>query len=267
VWDDRAVDYGVALDVFGQWARAEPGFRTRTVEEIDAEREQRSARIDGVAAPGAPDRPAPAACYDAARAQARLELLEEQAVLASKVSERDEIAGLYPAMPEARRQSMLAGLNAAITARQGEVQRLVSLVGDGEAVADENGWLPAERRDLMLAMYSARRVTEVRELRLSAARRQVELTAAKGRPQRARIRAALPKDTCRLEFLEGIPPMTAPDMCSECISPARWHRPDSTYGNAGQVSGPCLAPVGATKQEAAPGPASPLRPAVTATAA
>ncbi len=230
VWEDLAVDYGVALDVFGQWGRAEPGFRTRTVEEIDAEQEQRSAGIDAEAAQAEQDRAERAACYDAARAQARLELLEEQGVLASKVSERDEIAGLrlYPAMPEARRQSVLAGLNAAITARQGEMERLASLVGDAEAVADENGWLLAERRDRLLAMFSARRVTGVRELRLSAARRQAELTATKGRPKRARIRAALRKDTCRLEFLEGIPPMTAAGFpgtrpgARRCTGSGRW---------------------------------------------
>jgi hypothetical protein len=140
---------------------------------------------------------------------------------------------------EERRGQQDQRLNAAITARQGEVERLVCLVGDAEAVAGEYGWLPAERRGLVLAMFSARRVSEVRELRLSAARRQAELSAAKGRPERARIRAALRKDTCRLEFLEGIPPMTAADMCSEWIRPARWHHPDSTCGDAGQVSGPC----------------------------
>lgn len=50
VWQDRAVDHGVALDVFVEWGGAEPGFRTRTVEEINAEREQRLAGINAEAA-------------------------------------------------------------------------------------------------------------------------------------------------------------------------------------------------------------------------
>ncbi len=35
--------------------------------------------------------------------------------------------------------------------------------------------------------------------------------------------------------------MTAADMCSECPTPAAWHDIDSTYGEAGLVSGPCHA--------------------------
>jgi hypothetical protein len=61
-------------------------------------------------------------------------------------------------------------------------------------------------------VFSARRVTEVRDLGGRIAGRQAALKAATDRAERARIR----KDARQLAFLEASPPMTAGDMCPEC---------------------------------------------------
>ena len=84
---------------------------------------------------------------------------------------------------------------------------------DVEVVADKRGWLPSERREYVLQLFEARRVREVRELREQVTAQRAELTAAKDRAERTRMRDDLRKNTQRLEFLEAIPPMTAADMC------------------------------------------------------
>src|SRR5262245_54956637 len=46
VLDDRAEEYEAAMAVFGQWTRAEPGFRRKTPEELAAEHERRLAELE-----------------------------------------------------------------------------------------------------------------------------------------------------------------------------------------------------------------------------
>jgi len=121
------------------------------------------------------------------------------------------------------------------------VQDLTGRAGDLEAVADGNGWLPAERRELLLQVFAARRVEEVRELRERVARQQAGLKAAGGRAERAAVREALRTDSCRLEFLEAIPPLIAADMCSECVTPLSWHGFRWQLSEANPGCGPCPA--------------------------
>ena len=225
VREDRAAEYEAAVAIFGQWTRAEPGFWEKTHEEFQAEHELWLANLQAStkaeAARRSQERAARAAAYDPERVQARLALLERRAVLAADVEEQDGIAfrQLFPAMPEDARQQRLAELRRRIAEASAAVQDLTGRAGDVETVADENGWLPAERREFVLQMFAARRVEEVPELRERVTRQQAALKAAKGQAERGPIRDALRKDTCRLEFLEGIPPLTAAGMCSENVSP------------------------------------------------
>jgi hypothetical protein len=58
---------------------------------------------------------------------------------------------------------------AAITEVQTNIDRLTEQAGDVEDVVDHARWLPRDRRELMLAIFSARRSVEVRELRATVA--------------------------------------------------------------------------------------------------
>ena len=59
----------------------------------------------------------------------------------------------------------LAKLDLDIKAAARTVDELTPVVGDPEAVWDEHGWFPSERRALALEIFAERRVNEVRELR------------------------------------------------------------------------------------------------------
>jgi hypothetical protein len=113
--------------VFGQWTRAEPGFRPRTREEVEAEHEEWLAGLD---------------------AWVEAEVAEAQRARADDVRERDEILSgqPYPGMEDNRKQAHLAGLDQAITHSAEAAGRMVEAAGDPEGIADVNGWLPAERR-------------------------------------------------------------------------------------------------------------------------
>jgi hypothetical protein len=247
VMEDRAAEYEAAMGVLAQWTRAEPGVRRQTPAELRADHERwladLRADIKADTARCEQERAARAASYDPDRARARLALLEQQAVLAMDAEERDEIAAgeLYPAMPEEDRQRRLADLDVTIGHTRVVADELSQLAGDVETVADENGWLPSERREYALTLFASRRVTEVRELRERVTARRAELEDAKGRPERAAVREALGKDTRRLEFLEAIPPLTASDMCSECVTPASWHGFRWVLSDACPERGPCAA--------------------------
>lgn len=249
VIDDRAAEYEAAMAVLAQWTRAEPGFRRKTPAELQADRERWLAgmRADAKAEAARRDREraARAASYDPARARARarLALLAQRAVLAMDIQERDEIVAgkLYPLMAEQDRRRRLAELDRTIghvSALAGELSHQAS---DVETVTDEHGWLPSELREHSLTVFAARRVTEVRELRERVAARQAEIEGARDRSERAAVREALGKDTRRLEFLEAIPPLTAGDMCPECVTPVGWHGFRFVLSDACPERGPCPA--------------------------
>jgi len=247
VMDDRGAEFEAALAVFGQWTRAEPGFRRKTPAELQADHERWLADLQATTkaetAQRHQERAARAVSYDPERARVRLALLEQHAVLAMDTEERDGIAAgeMYPLMPEEERQRRLAELDRKIGHTSVVVGGFSQQAGDMETVADEHGWLPSERRDLALTLFAARRVTEVRELRERVTARRAELEEAKGRSARAPLRDALRKDTRRLEFLEAIPPLTASDMCSECLTPVGWHGFLFELSDACPERGPCPA--------------------------
>lgn len=249
VMQDRAADYDAALKTCGQWICSDdPDAPRKTVEEYEAELEQRLAEADArllaAEAQAERDRAERAKHYEPGRAQARLALLEQQGILADKVRQRDEILSgeMFPLAEEKVRRGLLAGLERNITAKTREVDDLAAVAGDPETVADAKGWLPAERRQLSLTLFKARRGTEVRDLRARIAETQDTLRSLKGRPERAELRESLRKDKARLAYLEQMPPLEAAGMCSECVSPA-WHAPGVTFSldGAWQTGGPCPA--------------------------
>jgi hypothetical protein len=230
---DRRAEYDAAWEACGQWTRADPGLPSKTVEEYQAELEQKLAEAAAQAAAeqeqAERDRAQRAAWYDPGRAQARLALLEEQGMLSDKVRERDEIISreMLPGMDAGQRDKHLAALEAAIAARQRAVDELAAVADDPETVCDERGWLPAERRELSPTLFRERREVEVRQLRARIPARQAELTTLTARAERATLREDLRTDAARLASPEAMPPMQAGDMCSECVSPS-WHSPGVT---------------------------------------
>jgi hypothetical protein len=248
VLTDRAAQYDAALETCGQWARAEPGHERKTPEEYEAQFARQAAEDEAQAAAeqeqAERDRAERAAGYDPDRARARLALLEEQGILAAKVRERDEITSrdLFPLMEDDRRSRHLAALGREIAAVQRAADELAVLAGDPEQVCDERGWLPAERREVSLALFRARREAQVYELRASIPARKAGLKTLTGKTERARLREALKTDAARLAALEAMPPMNAAGMCPECAEPDR-HSPAVTFNLADGTTtgGPCPA--------------------------
>ena len=245
---DRSTEYDSALQVMGQWTRAEPGLVRKSSAEYEAEFKRQMAEDQARAAKeqkqAESDRAERAACYVPEVARARLSRLEEQGILAALISERDQIISreLFPLMDDAARERRLADLKAEITARERAVGDLAVVVGDPEAVCDERGWLPAERREASLSAFRVRRGAQVLELRREIPLREAELKTVKDRAERARLREALRTDKARLVSLEAMPPLTSAEMCPECIEPAR-HSPAVTISlvDGGHTRGPCPA--------------------------
>lgn len=188
VEEDRAQEYERATAVFEQWTRAEPDFLPLTSEELDAQMAAWDAEFQAHQAERDRQRAARVALYDAGREQARLALLEEQAILGHRTEELDGLRERrrFPAMPEQRRREQIAQLERSVAAARSEVVRLQEAVGDVEAVVDERGWLPRERRELALMLFSADRCTEVRELRERVREQQAKLKATKAAPSAPR---------------------------------------------------------------------------------
>jgi hypothetical protein len=176
--EDRAAEHDAALSVCDQWTRAEPGFRSKTTEEVEAEQEAWLAGLDARVAAEVTwaegERAERATGYEPRREAVRLAYLEERGLLADKIRERDEIVSgqLFLYMEDKRKQAHLAGLDRAITRSAQAADQLAKAVGDPETVVDRDGWLPAERRELSLARFRAGRITEVRELRTRVQARQ-----------------------------------------------------------------------------------------------
>jgi hypothetical protein len=248
VMQDRAGEYDAALKVCGQWACAEPEPPGKTLEEYEAELDQRmaeaEARFLAAEKQAEKDRAERAEHYDRDRAQARLALLEEQGILDSKVRERDQILSgeMFPGAPEQEKRRLLANLERDIAAKTKEVDQLLAVIGDPETVADAKGWLPAERREMALVLFKSRRDLQVRELRARVSDAQAALKSLRGQAERAKARETLRQDQAHLAYWEQMAPLQAADMCSECESPA-WHAPGATYSMDGfyVTGGPCPA--------------------------
>ena len=253
VEEDRTQEYQQAAAVFEQWTRAEPGFRQLTSEEVDvgmatwdAEFEARNAERDRQQA-------ARVALYDEGREQARLALLEQQAILRHCSQKLDDLRERrrFPAMPEQPRRAQIAELQQSVAAARTAVVRLQEQVGDVDTVVDQHGWLPQERRELALSLFSARRCSEVRELRERVREQPTTLQATKGRAERApHPRRAQPGHPAA-----GVPHGdTAPRGCRHVLrvhhaSELAWLRHHRCESRRGPVSR--LAAVGATDLQGA----------------
>jgi hypothetical protein len=248
VLGDRAAEYDAALQTCGQWARTDPASPARTPEQYEADLKQRLAEADARyladQARAEQERADRAPRYDRACEQARLALLEQQAILADGIRERAEILSgtLFPGATDEVRQQLLDRLERDISKAGRAADELTPAVGDPESVVDANGRLPAERRELALIMFRAQRNAEVAVLRARIAGNETALASLKGRAERALAREALCKDKARLAYLEQMPPVQAPAMCSECVSPAP-HTPGVTFYLDGgwTTGGPCPA--------------------------
>ena len=169
--------------------------------------------------------------YDPRRAQARLALIEQQVRLASAVNEREETLARQQDPIDPADPLEIARIKAeqAISDAERWVNELIPHVGDPEAVVDEEGWLPSERRERFLREFTATSSAKVSDLheRLPALRADLKVT--QGRQESAAIREEIRKATARLAYLEAVPPFTAPDMCSECPWPMTWHDTGVTF--------------------------------------
>jgi hypothetical protein len=248
VMQDRARWYDAAWKTCEQWTSAGPGSPAMTAEEAAAEADRRMAEADARFLAGQAqaeqDRAERAEQYDPGRAQARLALLEEQAVLADTIRQRDELlaGGRSWLAGDEDGRKLLASLERRIAAKTKEADELAAVVGDPETVPDAQGRLPAERRAMALALFKSQRATEVRDLRARIAESQATLKSLTGKAERAELREVLRKDRAWLAYVEEMPPLEASGMCSECVSPA-WHTPGVTYSlaGAGETGGPCPA--------------------------
>jgi hypothetical protein len=164
-------------------------------------------------------------------------------MLRSAIRDRDGTFEYGPAPDEPRdpRRVWLDGAEREIAEAEKLIRLLEPVVGDPETVIDENGWLPAERREEWFSRFARGRQSEVATLRERRRDLTAELKAAKGRETRADLRNQLKRAVKRLEYLEAIPPMTPADICSECPWPEDWHEIGTTLSLEmdGYLKQPC----------------------------
>ncbi len=166
--------------VLAEWDHAEPppgGYKHETLEQLQAEWDARDAERER-------ERAARAEAYDHDLAMDRLRMLQQQAtagfmrhILANPASEAQ-------------------GANAEkrLAAAEQEAASLAARVGDPDAVADNFGYLPAERRSWHLNSLFDWRHRTLRELA-----------------------------DWRFNAVLAMPAPAETDMCSECEAPAEWH--------------------------------------------
>jgi hypothetical protein len=109
------------------------------------------------------------------------------------------------------------------------ITQLAPLVADPETVADEDGRLRRDRRELSLVEFGAKVNAEVADLNEKLPALRAGLKTTRGKQQRAKVRDELRQCTARLAYLEGFPPFTAADMCAECPWPMAWHSTGVTF--------------------------------------
>jgi len=230
VREDRQDEYDRALEVMDQWRRAELGHRMLTTKQIETRWARQDRQRQEARTKLKHQREARKAHYDEQRAEARLSLFEHRSAVQH---EELELTGYldgtkFPKMDEGRRRAKIDSLRKSIEVRHQEIDHLKPIVGDPEAVIDQNGWLPHERREAMLLHYRFERERRVRKLRTEIP----ELATTVERNDRWKV-DSLRRD---LDALLAVPPLTADDMCSDCPTPIAqhgWTTPPST--------GPCAA--------------------------
>jgi hypothetical protein len=160
--------------------------------------------------------------YDQERHEARLALLEDQMSLRRLEEELSGFRGgnRFPRHP--RRDEEIAKLDQERARWQSSVAELSAKVGDPEAVLDEGGRLPAERRAMNLLTFRFDREREVKQLRAEIDQVDVQLKAA-GKPRDSKLTATRSVLQMRMDVLLRIPPLEGDDMCADCSRPLMLH--------------------------------------------
>lgn len=223
--EEHAAELERAQQIMEQWERAEPNFRRTTKRQLDAEMTRWNRDFKRKQERRERERQEKLKRYDPSREQDRLELLEQQCLLAHKT---DEVAKLrsgeaFPAMSADRRATQVAELDEAIERHRAAVDRLKPAVGDPEDVPDQYGRLPRDRRHSTLYRYRERRIEEVREIRALLPDLEAQIKGTDDKALRSKLRAERDIKTWRLDKLLAVPRLEAEDMCADCATPADKH--------------------------------------------
>jgi len=216
-WDYEEMDVvtEAAFRVRDEWSRegVDPRFTRMSEAEVDADVETRMAEwraeYDRKATATKARQVEAAKHYDPDREQARLQLLEDQLSL-RRVEE--ELAGYEDGtlgMDNVRRGKKILDLEDEKTKWRNRVADLTAEVGDPEAVVDELGQTPADRREHTLSVYSARRHVDVAKIRAQLAELDEQIAAA-GKPVDSKLSAQRAMLKMDLERYLSAPPLTAP---------------------------------------------------------
>lgn len=276
VREDRTVEFDHAVTVMSQWKRAEPGFRQPSAEkikrEIDADVAKARAESDATREERELQRRARVPQYDEGREQARLALLEQESILAYVTLEHAELqdGSRFPRMEPGRRAEQVEDLTRRIAAVEERIAALRVQVGDPEAVVERHGWLPAERRELSLESFTARRQCEVWDLREHINRVQAALKATTDAGERRSLRSKIAIESSTRDTWMAVPELEPADMCADCAVPVAWHGWSTPLDLAMLGAGPCAAWPGWAERvrsareflmkAAEPRPAAPPRP-------
>lgn len=225
VLDDRADELARAQQIMGEWKRGEPGHRAMTKKQWDARmaRQDREFKVRQAADEERQERDRER--YDPAREHARVSLLEHQSRLEYELR---EISGLhdgtsFPAMDPRRRAEQVIEFDESTARLRSDIERLTGIVGDPEDVVDECGRLPRDRREITLVYYKLRRESEIKHLRARIPELEAAAKVATDRGERSELRAKLRTASRNLEELLAVPPLTAENMCADCVNPFAGH--------------------------------------------
>lgn len=225
VTDDLATELESAQTVMHQWTRAEPDFRQWTEEEtrawLEEGRLRHKAEREATEARWERDK----ARFDADAFAGRRALLEQESILLHLTAELDEFESgrRFPGWSERQRADEVAELRRRLSACETNVAQLREAVGDPEAVVDELGRLPHDRREDNLFWFKFDRERNVRALRTKVPELRAELKTSSDKEDRKRLRAELAREEEELAYLLAIEPLNADEMCSECGTPLTGH--------------------------------------------
>lgn len=223
--EEQAAELERAQQIMEQWERAEPNFRRKTKRQLDTEMARWDRNFKRKQERRELKRQENLKRYDATREHTRLELLEQECVLAHKIDEVGKLRSgeAFPAMTADRRATQVAELDEAIERHRAAVNRLKPAVGDPEDVPDQYGRLPRDRRYSTLYRYRERRIDEVRELRALLPDLEMQIKGTDDKAVRSKLRAERDVKKWRLEKLLAVPRLEAADMCADCATPAGKH--------------------------------------------
>jgi hypothetical protein len=147
--EDRESDLQEATEIFERWTRAEPDFRPLTAAQFKRRMAKWDREFESHTEKSREAQQRRRATYDPDRAAARLALLEYQAYMFIEDLRRQKPVDhtAFPSMDDRRRQERIAECDTNLARWREAVDRLSEQVGDPETVADQWGWLPAERRE------------------------------------------------------------------------------------------------------------------------